>query len=173
MSRLPLPMAKRYVLRLFISLKYATANVVDRQSGRVVVTASSVEKALKEGLECGHTCNDKAAAAVGEVLVVRFKVDGLAQEPIYANAAKEVEKKGFKNRSKVWAIFNALRSHSVNLHLDQDDHEPPASLCWRFLDILALSNNVGCEQGDGNHVLQLIMLRLPIIIEVEKCSTPT
>ncbi|XP_008800547.1 50S ribosomal protein L18 [Phoenix dactylifera] len=126
MSQLPLPVAKRYVLRLFISLKYVTANVVDRRSGRVVVTASSVEKALKEGLECGRTCNAKAAAAVGEVLAMRLKVDGLAQEPIYADAAKEVEKKGFKNRTKVWAILNALRSHGVNLHIDQDDHGSPA-----------------------------------------------
>ncbi|BAH94699.1 Os09g0549700, partial [Oryza sativa Japonica Group] len=117
--------AKRYVLRLFISLKYVTANVVDRQSGRVVVTASSVEKPLRDGLECGRTCNAKAAAAVGEVLAMRLKVDGLAREPIHADATKEVEKKGFKNRTKVWAILNALREHGVNLRLDDDgDHRP-------------------------------------------------
>ena len=115
--------AKRYVLRLFISLKYVTANVVDRQSGRVVVTASTVEKPLRDGLECGRACNAKAAAAVGEVLAMRLRVDGLAHEPIHADAAKEVEKKGFKNRTKVWAILNALRSHGVNLHVDDDgDH---------------------------------------------------
>ncbi|KAG0453770.1 hypothetical protein HPP92_025074 [Vanilla planifolia] len=119
------PVAKRYVLRLFISLKYVTANVVDRRNGRVVVTASSVEKDLKEGLECGRTCNAKAAAAVGEVLAMRLKVDGLAQEAIHANAAKEVEKKGFKNRTKVWAIINALRGHGVNLVLDDDDDDSP------------------------------------------------
>uniref|UniRef100_A0A0D3H9R4 Uncharacterized protein n=2 Tax=Oryza TaxID=4527 RepID=A0A0D3H9R4_9ORYZ len=117
--------AKRYVLRLFISLKYVTANVVDRQSGRVVLTASSVEKPLRDGLECGRTCNAKAAAAVGEVLAMRLKVDGLAREPIHADATKEVEKKGFKNRTKVWAILNALREHGVNLRLDDDgDHRP-------------------------------------------------
>ncbi|KAF0910664.1 hypothetical protein E2562_004658 [Oryza meyeriana var. granulata] len=118
-------LAKRYVLRLFISLKYVTANVVDRQSGRVVVTASSVERPLRDGLECGRTCNTKAAAAVGEVLAMRLKVDGLARAPIHASAAKEVEKKGFKNRTKVWAILNALRDHGVNLRLDDDgDHRP-------------------------------------------------
>ncbi|KAK1632897.1 hypothetical protein QYE76_007212 [Lolium multiflorum] len=115
--------AKRYVLRLFISLKYVTANVVDRQSGRVVVTASSVEKPLRDGLECGRACNAKAAAAVGEVLAMRLRVDGLAGEPIHAAAAKEVQKKGFKNRTKVWAILNALRDHGVNLRVDDDgDH---------------------------------------------------
>ncbi|KAK8941390.1 hypothetical protein KSP39_PZI010445 [Platanthera zijinensis] len=114
------PAAKRYVLRLFISLKFVTANVVDRRSGRVVVTASTVEKALKEGLECGRTCNSKAAAAVGEVLAMRLKVNGLAGEPIHADASKEVEKKGFKNRTKVWSILNAIRSHGVNLVIDDD-----------------------------------------------------
>uniref|UniRef100_A0A0E0LZN8 BED-type domain-containing protein n=1 Tax=Oryza punctata TaxID=4537 RepID=A0A0E0LZN8_ORYPU len=117
--------AKRYVLRLFISLKYVTANVVDRQSGRVGVTASSVEKPLRDGLECGRTCNAKAAAAVGEVLAMRLKVDGLAREPIHADATKEVEKKGFKNRTKVWAILKALRDHGVNLRLDDDGNHRP------------------------------------------------
>lgn len=112
---------KRYVLRLFISLKYITANVVDRKNGRIVVTASSVEKPLKAGLECGRTCNAKAAAAVGEVLAMRLKVDGLAREAIHADATKEVQKKGFKNQTKVWAILNALRSNGVNLLLDDDD----------------------------------------------------
>lgn len=127
MNRLHLPRSptKRYVLRLFISLKYVTANVVDRRSGQVVVTASSVEKPLKVGMECGRTCNAKAAAAVGEVLAMRLKVDGLAKETLHADAAKEVEKKGFKNSTKVWAVFNALRSHGINLVLDNDDLYPP------------------------------------------------
>ncbi|KAJ0966595.1 hypothetical protein J5N97_023512 [Dioscorea zingiberensis] len=121
MSRIsPAPYMKRYVLRLFISLKYITANVVDRKNGQIVVTASSVEKPLKDGLECGRTCNSKAAAAVGEVLAMRLKVDGLAREAIHADATKEIQKKGFKNRTKVWAILNALRSNGVNLLLDDD-----------------------------------------------------
>jgi ribosomal protein L18 len=121
----PMSLSKRYALRLFISLKYVTANVVDRQSGRVVVTASSVEKPLRDGLDCGRTCNAKAAAAVGEVLAMRLMVDGLAREPIHADAAKEVQKKGFKNRTKVWAILNALRTHGVNLRIHDDgDHRP-------------------------------------------------
>ena len=116
---------KRYVLHLFISLKYVTANVVDRQCGRIVTTASTAERPLRDGLERGRACNAKAAAAVGEVLAMRLKVDGLGREPIYANAEKEVAKKGFKNQTKVWAILNALRSHGVNLHIDDDgDHRP-------------------------------------------------
>lgn len=128
MNRLP-PLrpseTKRFILRLFISLKFVTANIIDRKSGQVVVTASSVEKPLKEGVECGRTCNAKAAAAVGEVLAMRIKVDGLANETIHADAAKEVEKKGFRNSTKVWAVFNALKSHGIHLNLRNDDKYPP------------------------------------------------
>lgn len=48
---------KRHVLRLFISLKCITANVVDRNNGRIVATASTVEHAIKNSLECGRSCN--------------------------------------------------------------------------------------------------------------------
>ncbi|KAF6150572.1 hypothetical protein GIB67_030373 [Kingdonia uniflora] len=94
---------KRYVLRLFISLKYITANVVDRNDGSIVATASTVEHALKEAFECGRTCNAKAAAAVGEVLAMRLKVEGLEHgqgRGIHANVHKEIAKKGFKHHTK-------------------------------------------------------------------------
>jgi len=87
---------KRYVLRLFISIKYITANVIDRNNGRIVATASTVEHAIKESLECSRSCNAKAAAVVGEVLAMRLKVEGLEQghgRGIHVDVNKEVEKK--------------------------------------------------------------------------------
>ncbi|XP_004251110.1 large ribosomal subunit protein uL18c [Solanum lycopersicum] len=116
---------KRYVLRLFISLKYITANVVDRNNGRIVATSSTVEHSVKQSLECGRTCNAKAAAIVGEVLAMRLKVEGLDQgqgNGIHVNVNKEVEKKGFKNRTKVWAIVNGLKSNGVKLILDDNEN---------------------------------------------------
>ncbi|PSR89932.1 50S ribosomal protein [Actinidia chinensis var. chinensis] len=116
---------KRYVLRLFISLKYITANVVDRNNGRIIATSSTVEHAIKSTLECGRSCNAKAAAVVGEVLAMRLKVEGLEQgqgRGIHVDVNKEVEKKGFKNRTKVWAIVNALKNNGVKLILDDDDN---------------------------------------------------
>ncbi|XP_059431235.1 uncharacterized protein LOC132164701 [Corylus avellana] len=115
---------KRFVLRLFISIKYITANVVDRNNGRIVATASTVEHAIKESLECGRSCNAKAAAVVGEVLAMRLKVEGLEQgqgRGIHVDVNKEVEKKGFKNRTKVWAIVDALKNNGVNLIADDND----------------------------------------------------
>ncbi|KAM1277328.1 hypothetical protein ACFX13_030442 [Malus domestica] len=115
---------KRYVLRLFISLKYITANVVDRNNGRIVVSASTVEHSIKGSLECGRSCNAKAAAVVGEVLARRLKVEGLGEgqgRGIHVNVNNEVEKKGFKNRTKIWAIVNALKDNGVKLILDGSD----------------------------------------------------
>ncbi|CAK9158543.1 unnamed protein product [Ilex paraguariensis] len=116
---------KRYVLRLFISLKYITANVVDRNNGRIVATASTVEHSLKSSLECGRSCNAKAAAVVGEVLAMRLKVEGLEQgqgRGIHADVNKEIAKKGFKNQTKIWAIVNALKNNGVKLNLDDDEN---------------------------------------------------
>ncbi|KAL8057675.1 hypothetical protein ABFX02_04G199400 [Erythranthe guttata] len=121
---------KRYVLRLFISLKYITANVVDRNNGKIVVTASTVEHALKNTLECGRSCNAKAASVVGEVLAMRLRVEGLEQgqgRGIHVDVNKEIEKKGFKNRTKIWAIVNALKSNGIKLILEDEDNSGPES----------------------------------------------
>ncbi|PSR86566.1 50S ribosomal protein [Actinidia chinensis var. chinensis] len=115
---------KRYVLRLFMSLKYIMANVVYRNNGQIIATASTVEHTLKSALECGRSCNAKAAAVVGEVLAMRLEVEVLEQgqgRGIRVDVNKEVEKKGLKNRTKVWAIVNALKSNGVKLMLDNDD----------------------------------------------------
>ncbi|KAF8033936.1 hypothetical protein BT93_C0273 [Corymbia citriodora subsp. variegata] len=118
---------KRYVLRLFISLKYVTANVVDRNNGRIVATASTVEHSIKNSLECGRSCNAKAAGVVGEVLAMRLKVEGLEQglgRGIHVDMNKEIEKKGFINRTKIWAIVNALKNNGVKLILDEKEEDP-------------------------------------------------
>ncbi|ERN12819.1 hypothetical protein AMTR_s00180p00024800 [Amborella trichopoda] len=97
---------------MYFSLKYITANVVDRNNGRIVASASSVERALKSGFECGRFCNSKAAAIVGEVLAMRAKVEGIPE--IYSNIQKELDK-GFKNHTKIWSLINALKNHGVKL----------------------------------------------------------
>ncbi|KAH1115393.1 hypothetical protein J1N35_008771 [Gossypium stocksii] len=118
---------KRYVLRLFISLKYITANVVDRNNGRIIATASTVEHSIKNSLECSRSCNAKAATVIGEVLAMRLKVEGLEQgqgRGIHVDVNKEVEKKGFKNRTKVWAVVNALKNHGVKVVLEDNEDNP-------------------------------------------------
>ncbi|KAI3795068.1 hypothetical protein L1987_37712 [Smallanthus sonchifolius] len=122
---------KRYVLRLFMSIKYITANVVYRNNGRIVATASTVENSIKNSLECGRTCNAKAATVVGEVLAMRLKVEGLEsgqERGIHVDVNKELEKKDFKNRTKVWAVINSLKNNGVKLILDEsNDASHPGS----------------------------------------------
>ncbi|RYR45813.1 hypothetical protein Ahy_A07g031597 isoform A [Arachis hypogaea] len=100
---------KRYVLRIFISLKHITANVVDRNHGHIVATSSTAEHSIKQSLEC--------------ILAMRLKVEGLKDgqgRGIHVNVTKEIEKKGFKSQTKVWAIVNALKNNGVKL-IDEDD----------------------------------------------------
>ncbi|KAM1342256.1 hypothetical protein ACFX2F_006598 [Malus domestica] len=128
---LRMTVVKRYVLRMFISLKYITANVVDRNNGRIVVSASTVEHSIKGSLECGRSCNAKAGAVVGEVLARRLKVEGLDEgqgRGIHVNVNNEVEKKGFRNRTKIWAIVNALKNNGVKLILDDNDENTSRSV---------------------------------------------
>ncbi|KAD7477966.1 hypothetical protein E3N88_01102 [Mikania micrantha] len=130
---------KRYVLRLFMSLKYITANVVDRNNGRIVATASTVEHSIKNSLECGRTCNAKAATVVGEVLAMRLKVEGLEsgqERGIHVDVNKELEKKDFKNRTKVWAVINSLKNNGVKLILDEnnDESHPGEKISKRYPD---------------------------------------
>ncbi|KAL4576979.1 hypothetical protein LXL04_013080 [Taraxacum kok-saghyz] len=124
-----------------MSLKYVTANIVDRNNGRIVATASTVEQSIKTSLECGRTCNAKAATVVGEVLAMRLKVEGLESgqgRGIHVDVNKELEKKDFKNRTKVWAVINSLKNNGVKLILDQhNDTSKPV------LEVLEVASEIG------------------------------
>ncbi|KAJ0077867.1 hypothetical protein Patl1_36851 [Pistacia atlantica] len=57
---------------------------------------------------------------------MRLKVEGLEQgqgRRIHVNVNKEVEKKGFKNGTEIWAIVNALKNNGVKLVLDDNDDD--------------------------------------------------
>ncbi|GFZ20421.1 ribosomal L18p/L5e family protein [Actinidia rufa] len=80
-------------------------------------TASTVE-------ECGRSCNARRQLLWGRFWQCNSRWRGLEQgqgRGIRVDVNKEVEKKGLKNRTKVWAIVNALKSNGVKLMLDDDD----------------------------------------------------
>ncbi|KAI7733680.1 hypothetical protein M8C21_018658, partial [Ambrosia artemisiifolia] len=83
------------------------------------------DDSVKENsLECGRTSNAKAATIVGEVLAMRLKVEGLEsgqERGIHVDVNKELEKKDFKNRTKVWAVINSLKNNGVKLILDENN----------------------------------------------------
>ncbi|CAI9272927.1 unnamed protein product [Lactuca saligna] len=105
-------------------------NLVVPAVSEIVATASTVEQSIKTSLECGRTCNAKAATVVGEVLAMRLKVEGLESgqgRGIHVDVNKELEKKDFKNRTKVWAVINSLKNNGVKLILDDtNDTSKPA-----------------------------------------------
>lgn len=104
---------KRYVLRLFMSIKYITANVVDRNNGRIVTTASTVEHTIKNSLECGRTCNAKAAAIVGEVLAMRLKVKGFRmgkEEEYMLMSRKKSKRKGLRVELRYGLLLTLLET---------------------------------------------------------------
>ncbi|XLU92261.1 hypothetical protein S245_006613, partial [Arachis hypogaea] len=108
---------------LLVVFQVLGANVVDRNHGHIVATSSTVEHYIKQSLECGRSCNAKAAAVVGEVLTMRLKVERVKDgqgRGIHLNVTKEIEKKGFKSQIKVWTIVNALKNNGVKL-IDEDD----------------------------------------------------
>eukprot|EP01018_Ginkgo_biloba_P040151 Gb_04295 [translate_table: standard] len=91
-------LTKPYFLRMFFSYKYITANAMDRDKGYIVATNLSIERELNNHFECKRTYNAKVAGVVGDILVMRIKVEGLPV--IYSNIWKELNK-GFKNRTKI------------------------------------------------------------------------
>lgn len=118
-------MKRRYVLRVFLSAKHMTANVVEWSEGRVVATASTVEHAIREAFEWGRGCNEKAAASVGEVLAMRLKTE----EPgvrggggVHIDVEKEIKKKGVESGERLWAVVNALRYRGVKVVIE-DAHK--------------------------------------------------
>ncbi|KAK1411376.1 hypothetical protein QVD17_37924 [Tagetes erecta] len=91
---------------------------------RVEKDDSVKEVRVENSLECGRTCNAKAATVVGEVLAMRLKVEGLEsgrERGIHVDVEKELEKKDFKNRTKVWAVINSLKNNGVKLVLDENN----------------------------------------------------
>ncbi|KAL5854584.1 hypothetical protein ACOSQ4_004386 [Xanthoceras sorbifolium] len=55
---------------------------------------------------------------------MRLKVEGLEQgqgRGMHVDVNKEIEKKGFKNSTKIWAIVNSLKKNGVKLVLNDTD----------------------------------------------------
>ncbi|XP_027366946.1 uncharacterized protein LOC113873147 [Abrus precatorius] len=111
-------MRGKYVLRVYMSAKHMTANVVEGNQGRVVASASTVEHAIRDAFEWGRGCNAKAAASVGEVLAMRLKTEEAqlgVGGGVHIDVEKEIEKKGVESQAKLWAIVNALRNRGVKV----------------------------------------------------------
>lgn len=122
----------RHVLKLYISVKFITANIIDRTTGDLIATASSVEHCIKNSFDCGRSSNPKAAAAVGEVLAKRFRIASFsgggkeALRAIHVDVDREIEKKGSEKSKMIWCVVNSLRSDGLNIILDDESGSGPS-----------------------------------------------
>jgi large subunit ribosomal protein L18 len=82
--------------------RHIYAQVFDPQS-RVVVTASTVQKDVAEGLKT--TGNVDAAKAVGKAIAERAKAKGITQVAF--------DRSGFKFHGRVKALADAAREHGL------------------------------------------------------------
>ncbi|GJV23961.1 putative reverse transcriptase domain-containing protein [Tanacetum coccineum] len=117
-----------YLKPLHTFLSFLQGNPVNKDGG--------VEE---NSIKCGGTCNAKAATVVGEVLAMRLKVKGLVpgqERGIHVDVDKELEKKDFENRTKVWAVITSLNNNEVKLIRDEDIDASQSGSAATFANIM-------------------------------------
>ena len=96
---------KLYVLKVFFSNKYITAQVYHTPTQTVAAAACSQEKELRSKME---THADKAAAStIGEILATRLKMKDIPA--IHFCYSKEQRYHG-----KLKSLIDSIREHGVN-----------------------------------------------------------
>ena len=75
------------------------AQVIDASGGKVIAAASTVQKAIKDGLK--GTKNKSAAAAVGKAIAEKTKAAGIE--------AVAFDRSGFKYHGRIAALADAAR----------------------------------------------------------------
>ncbi|MBF0438354.1 MAG: 50S ribosomal protein L18 [Magnetococcales bacterium] len=90
---------KRMRLSVFRSAKHIYAQIIDDVQGRTVVSASTMEKEVREQLKSGG--NKEAAAEVGKILAAKAKT---------ANVGKVVfDRSGYLYHGRVKTLADAAR----------------------------------------------------------------
>ena len=85
--------------------RHIYAQVIDPSGGRVVASASTLEKAVRDGLK--STGNAEAAAAVGKVIAEKSLSAGVDQVAF--------DRSGFKYHGRVRALAEAARENGLKL----------------------------------------------------------
>jgi large subunit ribosomal protein L18 len=91
-------------LTVFRTPRHMYAQVIAPNSSEVVVSASTVDKAVKADLD-GSSGNAAAAAAVGKAIAERAKAAGIEQVAF--------DRSGFKYHGRVKALADAARENGL------------------------------------------------------------
>jgi large subunit ribosomal protein L18 len=89
-----------YRLCVYRSPRHMYAQVISPDGGKVVASASTVEKQLRESID-GHAGNSTAAAAIGKAIAERAKSAGVEQVAF--------DRSGFRYHGRVKALADAAR----------------------------------------------------------------
>ncbi|KAH7442905.1 hypothetical protein KP509_02G007100 [Ceratopteris richardii] len=96
---------KLYVLKVFFSNKYVTAQVFHTPTKTVAAAASSQEKALREKMETHSDC--AAAGKIGEILANRLKEKEIPAIHFYYTKEQ-------RYHGKLKALIDNIREHGIS-----------------------------------------------------------
>jgi large subunit ribosomal protein L18 len=91
--------AERPRLTVFRTHKHIYAQVIDDSTGRTLASASTMDKAIRDGMAFGG--NQAAAAAIGKAVAERAKAAGIAKVSF--------DRGEFRYHGRVAALANAAR----------------------------------------------------------------
>ena len=84
--------------------RHIYAQVIGPDGARVVASASTVDKTLREGIS-GHTGNAAAAATVGKAIAERARAAGVTKVAF--------DRSGFKYHGRIRALADAARENGL------------------------------------------------------------
>jgi len=94
-----------YRLCIFRTPRHMYAQVFDPDGGKVVASASTLEKELRTAID-GHSGNSSAAAAVGKTIAERAKTAGVEKVAF--------DRSGFRYHGRVKALAEAARKNGLD-----------------------------------------------------------
>ena len=86
-------------LSVYRSSRHIYAQIISGEDNRVIASASTVEKSIKDGLD--YTGNSKAAEEIGKLVAERAKEKGIVSVAF--------DRSGFKYHGRVKALAEAAR----------------------------------------------------------------
>lgn len=95
----------RHRLTIFRTPRHIYAQVIEPNGSVVVASASTIDKALREGID-GSSGNVSAAAVVGKAIAERAKDKGIEQVAF--------DRAGFKYHGRVKALADAARENGLD-----------------------------------------------------------
>ena len=93
-----------YRLCVFRTPRHIYAQVIDPAGGKVVASASTIEKQFRQSSE-GHSGNTAAAATVGKTIAERAKSAGIEKVAF--------DRSGFRYHGRVKALADAARENGL------------------------------------------------------------